>query len=79
MKVIYMKKFRELRHWIRHGSPPFEGYTFDVDEFEPITEEDFESVTVLNSPGVIGDRSRWRSRKINRKVTGKIDRKANGY
>ena len=58
MKVIYIKRFRELRQWIRHGKPSIYGYTFDLNEFEPTTEEDFEGVTPLSSPVVTTPRRR---------------------
>ena len=54
MKVIYMKRFRKLRQWIRYGKPSIYGYTIDQDVYMPVTEEDFESVTVLIRPQLTG-------------------------
>ncbi len=70
MKVIYMKRLRKLRQWVRYGKPSIYGYTLDQDVYVPVTEEDFESVTVLDSPAVVGLRRRWDRFKPNRKATG---------
>ena len=65
-----MNKFSRLRNWIRYGKPAFEGYTFDQDVYKPITEEDFESVAVLDSPAVMEICRRWDRFKPNRKTSG---------
>ena len=51
-----MKISRKWWRWVLDGKPPFQRYTFDVDRYAPITEEDYESVTVLTSPRVVGQR-----------------------
>jgi hypothetical protein len=51
-----MKTLLKWWGWALYGKPPFQGYTFDVDRYVPITEEDYESVTVLTSPRVVGQR-----------------------
>jgi hypothetical protein len=65
-----MNKVHRLRSWIRYGKPAFEGYTFDQDVYKPITGEDFESVTVLDSPADTEISRRWDRFKPNRKAQG---------
>jgi len=58
--AIYMKTLIEWWRRLLYGKPAFDGYTFDVDQYRPITEADYESVTALSSPAVTVPRRRFK-------------------
>jgi hypothetical protein len=58
--AIYMKTLIEWWRRLLYGKPAFDGYTFDVDQYRPITEADYESVTALSSPAVTAHRRRFK-------------------
>jgi hypothetical protein len=64
-----MSKLSSVWNWIKYGNPSYKGYTFNFKDFTPVTEEDYESVTV-DFPNVVGIRRRWLDHKPDRKVVG---------
>jgi hypothetical protein len=58
MKMIYMQTLIKWLRLLFYKKSAFDGYTFDLDEYTPITEEDYESVTALSSPAVTSPRRR---------------------
>ena len=56
--MIYMQTLIKWLRLLFYKKSAFDGYTFDLDEYTPITEEDYESVTALSSPAVTSPRRR---------------------
>lgn len=65
-----MSRLSDIWSRVKHGKPAFEGYTFDLNKYPCITEEDYECVTAVEFPGVAAPRRRWLDHKPDRKATG---------
>ena len=65
-----MSKLSNIWNRVKHGNSAFDGYTFDLKDFTPITEDECEAVTVIDSSVSVDVRRRWLKNKPNRKVTG---------
>jgi hypothetical protein len=65
-----VSKLSSIWNRVKYGDSAFDGYTFDLKDFTPITEDECETVTVLDSSVSVDARRRWLKHKPNRKVTG---------
>lgn len=69
-EMIYVSKLSNIWNRVKYGNPAFDGYTFDLKDFTPITEDECEAMTVVDSSVSVGLRRRWLDNKPDRKVTG---------